>query len=434
MIHEVRRQNRTIQPAGALFAWVVFTAFALAALPARANLGDGFKVGPGRIKLGLELNGRYDSMAAAGLVSSDGTNVSSPGDGIGLMRGTFQLDVPSGSLKFSLGGGLDWHNYLSLNANMGAFSYLGANLNGTLAYNANNAWGVDVTESLSRSDRTNNPLFSVGVLGMQNNTRVRGWMRPGGGAIEVGGYYDLGLDVYSPQVSESEGAKYESCPASDSSCNPLLAGAYNGLLNRFGVDAKWRFLPKTGVTLEANYGYKSYLFGTSVGGPQSAQPIRVVAGFGTLLSTRYTFSLRLGYGGILFDGTTATRNNVLGQAEFGYRISETLTARAGYIRNDEPVAGVNGYFSNNRLYVDARGQFNRLVLSGLMSVDLIAYGASARQDSNLSLGLTGDYNILDWLRITSRASLSTRGVSGIETTAFSDYTRWEAGLGVAALF
>jgi len=417
-------------------AWALAACAVLAhATPASAALGDGFKVGGGRLKLGAELSGRYDSMAAAGLVGTDTGTTQSPGDGIGLLRGNFAFDLPSDSLKVNIAGGVDLNQYMSLVANMSAFSFVGLHLNGSLNYTAGQ-YGVDVTEALTRSDRVNNPLFAVGVLGLTNVTKARGWYKPGGGAIELGGYYELGRDVYTSQVTATGSDVIAGC--NENSCNPALASAYNAWQHRVGFDAKWRFLPKTGVTLEANYAYKSYEGSTNLGAnaPESAQPLRVLAGFGTLLSTRYSFTLKAGYSGIIFAGSSESLHDFAGQAEFGYRISDTLTTRVGFARFNEPVAGPFGYFTDNRVYGEVKGQFNRLVVAALLSLDLVGFGLTAnRDDTNVNLLLTGDYNLLEWLRITSRLGLANRSSSGSGVAAaYADFNRWEIAVGVAALF
>ncbi len=435
MTDTARRQDLSRGPAQ--LAWALAASLVLGhALPATAALGDGFKVGAGRLKLGAELSGRYDSMAAAGLVgTTDNGTTQAPGDGIGLVRGVFAFDLPSDSLKVNVSGGLDYNQYMSLVANMSAFSFVGLNLNGALNYTSGQ-YGIDVSEILNRSDRVNNPLFAVGVLGLSSLTKARGWYKPGGGAIEVGGYYELGRDVYTAQVTTSGDETIDNC--SENSCNPALAAAYNAWLHRVGVDAKWRFLPKTGLTLEANYGFKSYEGSTNLGAnaPTSAQPIRVLAGFGTLLSTRYSFSLKAGYSGILFTGANESLHTFAGQAEFGYRISDTLTTRVGFMRLNEPVAGPFGYFTDNRVYGEVKGQFNRLVLTGLVSVDLITFGLTAnRDDTNVNMVVSGDYNVLEWLRITARAGLASRSSTGSSVAvAYADFNRWEMAVGAAALF
>ena len=65
-----------------------------------------------------------------------------------------------------------------------------------------------------------------------------------------------------------------------------------------------------------------------------------------------------------------------------------------------------------------------------------AFGLTAnRDDTNVNLLLTGDYNLLEWLRITSRLGLANRSSSGSGVAAaYADFNRWEIAVGVAALF
>ncbi len=421
---------------GRALALVLFLAAIATAPAAHAKLGEGFKIGPGRLRLGLELSGRYDSMAVGGSASGSGTTIENPGDGIGLARGTFALDVPGEFFQAKLSGGIDWNQYLGLNADTSAFSFLGANLTGGLNVNPKGSYGLDVTEQLTRSDRTNNPVFAVGVLGLSSSTRVRGWGKPGGGAIEFGLNYELGLDAYSAQVAALNGATYRSCPEGDLTCNPEQASAFNALLNRVGFDAKWRLLPKTGITLEANYGWKSYLAGATAANAQDASPLRAMVGFGTLLTTRLTFNVKLGYGAVLFSGGGATRHNFLAQTEVGYRFTERLSARVGYARFDEPVASAALFFTDNRAFVEFRGQFNRLVTTATASLDLLGYGGTQSDRTDFTVGLNGlaEYHFNDWLLANLRLGLTARTTSLSSGSDAYDFARWEGGLGAAVLF
>ena len=421
---------------GNALALVLFLAAVTAAPGAEAKLGEGFKIGPGRLKLGLELSGRYDSMAVGGSASGSGTTIDNPGDGIGLARGTFALDVPGEFFTAKLSGGIDWNQYLGLNADTSGFSFLGANITGGLNVNPKGSYGLDVTENLTRSDRTNNPVFAVGVLGLSSSTKMRGWGKPGGGAIEFGLNYELGLDVYSAQVAALNGATYKSCPDGDLTCNPEQASAFNAMLNRVGFDAKWRLLPKTGVTLEANYGWKSYLAGSAVASAQDASPLRVFAGFGTLLTTRLTFNVKLGYGAVLFSGGGATRHNFLAQTEVGYRFTEQLSGRIGYSRFDEPVSSAALYYSDDRAFMEFRGQFNRFVATATASLDYLGYGGTQADRKDFNVGVTGlgEYHFNDWLLANLRLGLSARSTSLSSGSSAYDYVRWEGGLGAAVLF
>lgn len=417
--------------------WLAAAMAAIGALlptPAEARLGDGLKVGPGRLHLGVEAEARYDSLVGAGAFGVDnGANELNPGDGIGRLRGTFLLDVPGQNVKINFNGVLDWNQYLGLFVNTSALSYIGASVTGGVSFNPSGALGLDLTETFSRSDRSSNPVFGVGVIGLNNGTRARVRWRPGGGAIETGLAYDFGADIFSPQVTPAGGAT--GICAQDPSCNPDQAAAFNALSHRFTLDGKWRVLPKTGFSLETSYGFRSYLFGTEYIANVGVSPLRAMLGFGTLVSTRFSFSVKGGYQGMFFDNVAVTPvHSWIGQAELGFRLTETFQLRGGFIRSFEPVGGVSHYFNDNRFYVDFRAQFSRLLLSALGSVDVIGFG-DGRADFVASVGTRAEYNVSDWFRITGGLAYMNR-VSNESESGESKYTfdRFEISAGLATLF
>ncbi len=434
LLHHLPRRRGTV-------ALLVLGAVLLSASPAEAGLGDGIRFGPGRLKLGVEAGARYDSLAAVGVVGTLGGTTTDPGDGLGVFTGAFDLQVPGESARISLRGHLDWNQYMDLQADLAAFSYASAAVEGTAAFNPDGAFGLDLGETLNRSDQTDNPLFGVGVLGLQNTSNARLRLRPGGGAIEIGLGYTFGADLFSPQVGVTNSDKYAACD-NDPTCDPLVASAYNTLSSTVALDAKWHLFPKTGFTLQVSYGWWSYMYGSSVQGTQAASPLQAMLGFGTLLNTRFTFAIRAGYEAMFFASSqTARLDDAIGQAEIGYRVSETLSTRVGFQRSDQPLAGSTLFFGDNRLYWDLRGEFNRFVLTASASLDFVGYGpagtSSARQDTGGSGTLEADYHLNDWLRVTSNVGLSTRSVANVANASSNlayDYTRWEFGLGLATLF
>src|SRR5262249_25299979 len=111
------------------------TAFALCAgiavsRPAQAALGDGLELGPGRLKLGVDITLRYDTAAS----TAAGSGLS--GDLIGLARGKFLLNINTDMVKVDFGGSLDWNQYFGVSSpDDRALSFLGANAQGTLEIN-----------------------------------------------------------------------------------------------------------------------------------------------------------------------------------------------------------------------------------------------------------------------------------------------------------
>lgn len=426
---------------------------ALSARPAEAKLGEGIKVGEGRVRLGVDTDARYDSLAGVGPYGVNGRTgtLDDPGDLIWRLRGVLQYDSPGEVVRSSATANVDWNQYLGLIAATGPLSYLGASVNAAVGVNPNGGLGLDAAGSFTRSDRLSHPGFGIGVLSNQGTFKLRPRWRPGGengGAIELGASYAFAVDAYSPQLVGQDPRGVIGCQGVPE-CVANLASGFSSLTNRVGFDAKWRILPKTGFTFEADYGFRNYLFDLAPpagGNPVQnveAQPIRAQVGFGTLLSTKFFFALRAGYGGLLLGvdrsgAQVADQHTVIGQAEMGLRINETIQSRIGFLRSLEPIGGEGHFYSSNRVYVDFRAQFARLVTTAAVSVDLIGYGGAlaGRSDQNLVGSLRGDYNLSDWLRIYAGAGAFLRNVDGQAVAGVEafKFARFEITAGVGTLF
>lgn len=412
-------------------------ACALCLLPAlaQARAGDGLKMGPGRLKLGVDVETRYDSQAGTGTYG----NTRNPGDLIGVARAVARLDVEGSSARVNLSGGLDWNEYFGLmTRTTKGLSFLGATLEGGVFFNPAGRVGLELTTALDRSDRVGNPVFGLGVLGLRNVDKARLRVTPGGGTLEMGVFYEFTADLYTRHALPQDPRSASGLCAEDPTCNPDLAAAFNTLGHRVGVDAKWRFLPKTGLTLEADYGRSDYTYGSEFFPSAGARPVRALAGLGTLLTTRLSFALRGGYQGMFFvDDVLPATHSWLGQAELGYRLTETFRVLVGFDRSFTPVASDLAYFVDNRVYGEFAAQFSRLVLTARASGDLIGYGGgSARTDFAFMGNLKGEFHATNWLRFMLGAGLSSRSVFSIAVpigSAYS-YSRWELVAGVGTLF
>lgn len=425
-------------PASKRASWLgVAVACVLCLLPgwAQARAGDGVKMGPGRLRLGVDLEARYDSRAGIGTYG----NIRNPSDLVGVARAVAKLDVASPTARVNLAGALDWNEYLGLETSATkGLSFLGAQLDGGLLFNPEGRVSLELTTTLDRSDRVSNPVFGLGVLGLRNVDKARLRLRPGGGTLELGAYYEFTANLYTRQALPTDPRAASGLCVSDPTCNPDLAAAFNSLAHRVGVDAKWRFLPKTGLTLEADYGRQDYSYGSEYFPSASARPIRALAGLGTLLTTRLSFALRAGYQGLLFaEDVLPAVHSWLGQAELGYRLTETFRVLVGFDRTFTPVGSALAYFVDNRGYAEFSAQFSRLVVTARGSGDYITYGAgSPRTDLALSGHLRGEFHVTNWLRVMLDAGASGRTVSAVEAPleAAYDYRRWELLAGVGMLF
>ena len=402
--------------------------------PASAALGDGLEIGPGRLHLGVDLNLRYDTAAAAGF-SSSGSN----GDLFLMAGGKFQLDVNSDNVFVNFGGAVDWNQYLGVITNDRVLSFVSATAKGEVDINKNRPIGLDITEYFGRSDQTTNPVFGLGVIALTDMTKLRLRFRPGGGAIEVGlsGEFDAG--VYNAQVPAPAGSAVV-C-ANNPSCNPNLASAFDSVQIRGGLDGWWRFLPKTGILFELLAARQIYTTNASSIGDLDATTVLANIGFGTLITTRLSFSVKVGYDGLFFaKGNVAyTKVPIDGQAEFGYKFTDAIFARVGYQRLFTPVGGADVWYGDDRIYLEMTyraASYLSFNLGG--TADFLAFG-TGRSDQAYGGTLTGDWMAMAWLHITAGIFASDRqstGEPGVALSSVSEYTynRYIFNLGAYALF
>ena len=245
---------------------------ALAAVrPARAELGDGLEIGSGRLRLGLDLSLRYDD--AAGITPPGDP---AEGDLILLFGGRFALDIRTDSTYVNFSGALSWNQYLGLDLADKGYGFLSANATGEFDFNTNRPFGVDITETLTENDTTPNPVLNLGVLALNDATRIRLRYRPGGGALEFGlsGEFDASQFLTQGPNQYATGSA-TSCLAGTSQC----VQAYDYAAIKGLLDGSWRILPKTGILAEIGYGLYDYYNTSPTVQNTNANPLIANVGF-----------------------------------------------------------------------------------------------------------------------------------------------------------
>lgn len=413
-----------------------FAALALALLcpnDASADWGDGIGVGHGRMHLGLELDGRYDSQVGHGFFS--GRQSPDPADGIARLRGVVKVDAPGPSYKLDLDAKLDWNQYLGLVTGTRPLSYFGADVRGGVVFQGEGPVKFELGGSVVHSDRSATPVFGIGVLSMHNAAHARLRAKPGGGALELMGGYEFFADIFSPQLHPTPGKTSGICEELFE-CNPDLAAAFNALTHRLGAEVRWMLFPKTGLTLSGDVAFRHYMFGTDYSVPNvGAMPVRAQLGFGTFFTPRLSFHVKGGWVGLFLSEDLETVHTWSGSTELAFRVTQTLRLRGGYRRSVEPVGGGSVWYGMHRGFVDFKAQFSRLVLTAMVSADLVQFGYIARHDVNLGATLRAEYNLAQWIRLTAGAAAHRRISEGDrERTGAFSFNREEISVGVATLF
>lgn len=394
----------------------------LLALPALAEVpkAPGVKVGEGRLHPFLQLDGRFDSLVGTFTIVN-GVGVPSP-ELILHVRPGLKFDLTTDSTLVAFDGSAEYLWYTgALSPSSTQLSRFQANVGLDAHFNKNGAAEVQLSDRLTRSDRTQNPAAGIGVLSLFNNARLAVPIHPGGRALEVTPSVGFGVELFDPLLTGTT----IGCPAGDITCDPSQVSRMNyGNLN-FGLSGRWKFLPKTAVVLDAAFDYRLYFDTTANNLPGLV--LRVQTGLIGLISPRISVTLLAGYGGNF--GTTATTSMLhspIGHAELAYLPSENTRLALGYVRTVQPVSAL-GAFIDDRGYLQGRlGLWGgRLTLFADVSADYFWYFApAARNDLILSVGGGASVIVTSWFDVSASYRLGLR--TSTVTAQAANYVRHEA--------
>jgi hypothetical protein len=382
--------------------------------------GNGLKVGSGRLHPFLDLETRLDS--GVGYFSADGASVDEvsgdlSGDLLLHIRPGLRLELPSPTLAISLNANVDYVLYTGwVTERARAASNLQAMADLSARFNEEAPVSFVLSDQFSRSDRTRNAAVGAGVLSLFNELRASVPLRPGGGAIEITPEVAWKMEFF-----QSLGTQRPLGCAEGSVCDPLALETFDYNNVRGGVDARWRFLPKTAVVVDTDFDLRSYFGGTH----PDAQLLRAMAGLAGLVSPKIAVTAKAGWGQNF--GTTGG-GTFLAHLEGTYMMTPTMTFKGGYLRTLEPVSAY-GLYRDDRGYVEARTLYGgKLALHGTLSYDLLNFqGDTLRSDNLFSVDLGSDYRFRPWLLGGVGYLLNTRSSSmpgaGINFTRHEGYLR-----------
>ena len=385
---------------GALLGVALCAVPLLAAGATTVDNENGIKVGEGRLHPYFDLELRYDS--AAGLFGPARTMGS---ELIAHFRPGLRLEVPSPTFAFNFNGNVDYVRYLGLlTRGSEGFSHFETDLSADAAVNRSGQVEFDVGGGWVHSDRTTNvAVLLQSVMSDFYEVRAAVPIHPGGGALEV-----TPRGAYSGESLNPNCGAASSCPDTGN----VKGMSYQNL--RGGLDARWKFLPKTAVVFEGAFDSRTYT--TASNG--SLDLLKLQLGLAGLVSPKIATLLMVGWthgfdpaGRITDDGKTVT-----GHFELSYLASETANFKVGYLRSLEAVP-LYGTFGRDGVYVGSR-----LMVGGRLSLHanggfdyLTFYRAAeqgARSDMMVSASVGPEYQFTSWLLASLNYNLSLRYSGG----------------------
>jgi hypothetical protein len=413
------RAMRRLQPA--VFSAVV--GLACVAFAQSAPSSTGIHLGEGRLHPFIEVDGRYDSLVGFFDRNSAGDLLPS-GDIIFHVRPGLKFDLQNPSTYVAFNGSGEYLIFTGLlspaTRSITPLQSFRAAVSLDTRFNQDGAVEVTLGDTMTRSDRTQNAAVGVGVVSLFNDVRLGVPIHPGGRALEITPHVSWQVEFFDPLLN----GNVTGCTANDITCNPALVPKMNYSNINFGVNARWKFLPKTALMVDVATDVRTYFDPTPTLNPPGTL-FRAQAGLVGLVSPRISVTLLAGYGG---DFAGKRLNTVIGNAELGYTPTEMIKVALGYLRTAIPVPAF-GSLIDDRGYL--RGTIGlwagRLTFTAQVSADYLSYfGTMARNDFTLGGNVGATFAVTSWFDTGLGYNIGFRDSSA--NVASVNYVRHEVTL------
>ena len=365
-------------------------------LPLRYNEGPGIKLGESLVfHPGIALAGTFDSNA---LYSESGAKAA------GYLHLLGHLDLATLSaqrrtdgegtvippkVEFRLKTALGYREYLSSNEAIQAQRAFEVDAGLSLVLFPQRLFSFEFSDDFARTV-TARYQDAASSLGRDTNRAVaRFRLTPGGGRLTFGLSYGLSFDIFE---------------------DAALGGA-NRIFHEIALNAKWKILPKTAITLDVIEQFYDYydpaggVYGDDALTPPNvnSKPLRIYAGLVGLITARLSATLKLGYGNGFYDQGTSY-NMLLAVAELGYHFGPFAKLKLGYEHGFQDSIYGN-YFVDENVYLGYDHLIaQRVLLHALLDYRYRTYkglptGIPALNQNLVSIDVGGDYQIKDWVYV-----------------------------------
>lgn len=377
---------------------------------AGASVGDGIRLGgsEGRLHPFLDFEARYDSNV------SYGQDARAVGDMILHVRPGLEVKVPGELVAVEFSGAVDWAQYLGLEAETTDLSRMFANAGLAVVLNRRGALSLRVDDDYRRQVSTTSlaAASASAVVSDSNVLTLSVPLKPGGGALVVTGRGQWLIETFQGYV--------------DGDTNDYEALGYSEV--RSGVEAQWRFLPRTSAVFQAGY-FQRMPDGI---GREDTTGFDVLAGVTGLLTPHIGATAKLGYGSSSYKalelaegGTSSLATKTAGSAVADLGLEwlplDNLSFRAGYARTRgvDPAAAV--YEANGVNGSVGVKLAQRIAFRATARWDRLTFDSTGLETTFLRLEPSVEGAIGRWLNLAVGYAYSSRDASSP-----TDYSKSEA--------
>ncbi len=384
-----------------------------------ASPGDGIRLGgsDGRLHPFLDIETRYDTNLAYG------PRGEALGDTVFHVRPGLELKIRSDLAVVEFTGSLDWAQYAgmaTLDETTGKttreLSRLFAQAGFGALFNPNGVASIRLDDDYRRQVSTSSLTFGSAVISNSNTLALSVPWKPGGGALVLNFRGQWKLESFEPYTSA------DTCHLNDLCSRETLGKlAYNQY--RSGVEAQWRFLPRTSAVFQAGYfshvpNSQDVVIWDALNGDQ-AMKVANVTGFDVLtgvtglVTPHIGASIKAGWGQAWDSGS--------GEGTFLTDIGtewipiQGASLRVGYSRafGIDPLAA---FYTSNSMYVMGRIRMaQRYTLKAAMRYDNLSFAKADGTTNYFRVEPGVDATISPWMTASLGYSYNSRD-SSLSTT------------------
>ncbi len=395
-----------------------------------ASPGDGIRLGgsDGRLHPFLDVETRYDTNV------SYGPSGEVLGDTVFHVRPGLELKVQGELAVVEFSGALDWAQYAGLqDPSTRDMSKLYAEAGFGALFNPRGVASLRLDDDFRRQVSTSSLTFGSAVISNSNTLALSVPWKPGGGALVLMFRGQWMLESFQPLTTACSTADSVTC-----STDALGDLGYNDY--RSGIEAQWRFLPRTSAVFQTGYfthvpnASSITLPGTIAATPlPTVSGVDVLAGLTGLVTPHIGASLKAGYGHTWETGSGV--GTFLTDLGAEWIPMQTASLRAGFSRafGVDPVAST---YTTNSVYLTGRIRMaQRYTFKGSLRFDNLSFEKMDGTTTFFRVEPGVDATVSRWMTATlgyaynSRASsLSTTGALVIPAALAYDYSKNEVWL------
>lgn len=304
----------------------------LAASTAQADAGDGIRTENLQLVPALQLSGAYDSNVFRTADAEAGRAIESAPTTTVEPSLSLQTIDPQ-TFGFKLDGAVRWEQYFSDQTALENQSGLSTEVNAAGHLNPKGDVSLEIEDFFSRTNEPPNFASGDPINRIFNRAGATVGIHPGARILNAYLSYDWKIYRHEPAYLED----------------------LDRMAHDFTAKGQWKFLPKTSVIVQGDWGIIDYEEEADPDGVVTAidsQPLRAKGGLSGLITRRLSAQVLAGYGNSMHEEGPSF-SGPIGQAQLGYsfgRLSLKNKLMLGYKRGFQD-SSIGNYFSLHQVYL-----------------------------------------------------------------------------------